>query len=433
MAEQYSTPADWRNNMKLHSNTNSWFALTSPGLVRNKLDWMLCTFHRFALAVLFSGLLSISVSAHAFSASVVYQPMVSGGLAAGQPFEAWIVLDKPLEPNAHGYSLPAGATIRFTFARAFTPRSGVRPEAVLLYGWPQRAIPVKFVTALDPQDPRTVVITLLEPLDAAPPDKPGLKAIHLRTGELNPSQGGNYPIDIQFISTGELTGTATAVARITDRPVPVVAAYNQLHDSRNENWQHVSPGETAAIPIDLLVTLPGNARSSVTLLPATDGSLVVISDEEPIGTIKARGAPVTLKPMSFGPGFSRLGIVRFQATAGMMPGTVEIDAQLTGGPTYTLHLIVDTMPRVSKSGRGSGEGEILSIDKEAGEMTVKHGPIAELDMSAMTMMFRVNNPTILDRLKVGDRIRFVTEKINGAYVLLSTDRASNRLGSSIAP
>jgi len=40
---------------------------------------------------------------------------------------------------------------------------------------------------------------------------------------------------------------------------------------------------------------------------------------------------VTFKPEPFGPGFARLGIVRFYVTGGSMPGTAEIEAQLQAG------------------------------------------------------------------------------------------------------
>jgi hypothetical protein len=292
----------------------------------------------FALVI---GLFLGTGSAHALSATVGYQPMVSTGLAAGQRFEAWIVLDKSLEPTKPGYAVPSGATFRIKFPKSFTALADVKPEAVFLYGWPQKGIPVKFDVALDPQDPRTIVITFLQPIEAGPADKPGLKAIHLRTGELNPSRAGNYPIEIQFTNAGELTGATTAIAPITTAPVPNVAAYNQLHDGRNEDWQHVKRGETASIPIDLLVTLPQQSRSSVSLHSSTNGVLEILSDERPIGTITTDGVQLILKPENFGPGFARLGIMRFRATAGTIPGTVEINAQLTGGQTYTLHLIVE--------------------------------------------------------------------------------------------
>jgi hypothetical protein len=77
------------------------------------------------------------------------------------------------------------------------------------------------------------------------------------------------------------------------------------------------------------------------LRPVTGGNLEILSDEVPIGTVTQHGVPVTLKLESFGPGFARLGIVRFNVTGGLAPGLVEIDAQLQGGPRYTLHVVVE--------------------------------------------------------------------------------------------
>lgn len=59
------------------------------------------------------------------------------------------------------------------------------------------------------------------------------------------------------------------------------------------------------------------------------------------------------------------------------------------------------------------DGEVKKVDKSAGKITLKHGPLATLEMPAMTMVFRVKDPAMLDQLKVGDRIRFAAEKVGG--------------------
>jgi hypothetical protein len=285
--------------------------------------------------------LATTVMAGPPRATIEYQPMTSQGLAAGYPFEAWVVFDKSSNPAEPGYALPAGATFRFTFPQAFTPQPDTHPESVLLYDWPQKAAPVPFSVGLDPTDPSTIILKLKEAFPVGPPERPGLKAIHLRMGPLNPMQEGDYPITIMISDAGELFGTTQAVAHITSKPVPVVAAYNQLHDGRNEDWQHVKAGQTAPLPIDLLITLPDKARSSMELHPANGGSLEILSDGVAIGTITRRGVPITFKPESFGPGYARLGIVRFYVTGGSVSGLAEIDAQLQGGPLYTLHVFVE--------------------------------------------------------------------------------------------
>jgi hypothetical protein len=274
------------------------------------------------------------------AATVAYQPMVSTGLAAQNPFEAWFVFDKSSDPTVPGYAVPAGATIRFTFPAEFTPKPGPL-GAVMLHGWSQGPIDVKFKTAVDSKDPRTIVVHLDEAIAAGPPERPGLKAIHLRTGEINPPKAGDYPITIQFIDAGPLSGTTTAVAHITAKPVPNIAAYNQLHHGKNQDWQRVKTGAATPLPIDFLVTLPDEARSFVSLKAATDGSLAILSDGKQIGSIRTKGVPITLTPQIFGPGYARLGIVEVHPKAGTTPGTAQIVAALEGGTEYVINLVVE--------------------------------------------------------------------------------------------
>jgi len=59
------------------------------------------------------------------------------------------------------------------------------------------------------------------------------------------------------------------------------------------------------------------------------------------------------------------------------------------------------------------DGEIKKVDKESGKVTIKHGEIKNLDMPPMTMVFRIKDPALLDTLKVGDKINFVADNING--------------------
>ncbi|MFM9884376.1 MAG: copper-binding protein [Burkholderiales bacterium] len=69
------------------------------------------------------------------------------------------------------------------------------------------------------------------------------------------------------------------------------------------------------------------------------------------------------------------------------------------------------------------DGEVRKVDKDASKVTIKHGPIANLDMPAMTMVFRVSDPAVLDQLKSGDKIRFSAEKVQGAYTVMKVEPA----------
>lgn len=59
------------------------------------------------------------------------------------------------------------------------------------------------------------------------------------------------------------------------------------------------------------------------------------------------------------------------------------------------------------------EGEIRKIDKAGKKITLKHGPIPNIDMPAMTMVFAVKDPALLDRAKPGQKVKFQAEMISG--------------------
>ena len=63
------------------------------------------------------------------------------------------------------------------------------------------------------------------------------------------------------------------------------------------------------------------------------------------------------------------------------------------------------------------DGEIRKVDKDAKKITIRHSPIVNLDMPAMTMVFQVKDPAMLDQVKAGDKVKFVAEKAGGAYTV----------------
>ena len=63
------------------------------------------------------------------------------------------------------------------------------------------------------------------------------------------------------------------------------------------------------------------------------------------------------------------------------------------------------------------DGEVRKIEKEAGKLTLRHGEVKNLDMRAMTMAWKLKDPAMLDNLKVGDKILFTAEKLNGQFTI----------------
>jgi Cu(I)/Ag(I) efflux system periplasmic protein CusF len=71
----------------------------------------------------------------------------------------------------------------------------------------------------------------------------------------------------------------------------------------------------------------------------------------------------------------------------------------------------------------AADGEVRKIDPDTGKITLKHGPIKNLDMDSMTMVFRVADPAMLKGLKTGDRVKFAADRVNGQITIINLERA----------
>ena len=69
------------------------------------------------------------------------------------------------------------------------------------------------------------------------------------------------------------------------------------------------------------------------------------------------------------------------------------------------------------------EGEVRKVDKDAKKITIKHEPIQSLDMPAMTMVFQVKEPAMLEQVKAGDKVKFEAEKLGGAFTVTKIEQA----------
>jgi Cu/Ag efflux protein CusF len=69
------------------------------------------------------------------------------------------------------------------------------------------------------------------------------------------------------------------------------------------------------------------------------------------------------------------------------------------------------------------EGQVTKIDVQAGKITLRHGPIKKFDMDGMTMVFRVQDTGMLKQVKVGDKVRFEADKIDGQFTVIKMQKA----------
>ena len=72
------------------------------------------------------------------------------------------------------------------------------------------------------------------------------------------------------------------------------------------------------------------------------------------------------------------------------------------------------------------QGEVRRLDMQNGKVTIRHGEIRALDMPPMTMVFLAQPKSILQGLKVGDKIRFLAADDNGVYVVRKIEPDSSR-------
>ena len=69
-------------------------------------------------------------------------------------------------------------------------------------------------------------------------------------------------------------------------------------------------------------------------------------------------------------------------------------------------------------------GEIVRINAAEGKVSLRHGPIPNLDMDAMSgMVFPLADPAMLAGLKPGDRVVFEVERINGRITVTKISKA----------
>lgn len=67
------------------------------------------------------------------------------------------------------------------------------------------------------------------------------------------------------------------------------------------------------------------------------------------------------------------------------------------------------------------DAEVRRIDRDAGKVTLRHGPIPNLDMPPMTMVFVAKDKALLDGLKAGDKVRFRAVEDRGTYVVTTIE------------
>lgn len=71
---------------------------------------------------------------------------------------------------------------------------------------------------------------------------------------------------------------------------------------------------------------------------------------------------------------------------------------------------------VAQAQEASASGEVRRLDAEAGKITIKHGEISDLELPAMTLVYKID-PALLANIKPGDKVKFTAKRDGGDYVV----------------
>lgn len=84
-------------------------------------------------------------------------------------------------------------------------------------------------------------------------------------------------------------------------------------------------------------------------------------------------------------------------------------------------------PAIAQASKlGTNEGEVMQIYRESGEIAIRHGPLPELSMDPMSMVFVVADTALLRRVRKGDRVKFKAGLHNGRFAVMSIERIAGR-------
>ncbi|NNM73895.1 copper-binding protein [Enterovirga aerilata] len=69
------------------------------------------------------------------------------------------------------------------------------------------------------------------------------------------------------------------------------------------------------------------------------------------------------------------------------------------------------------------KGKVTKVDAAAEKISIDHERIPNLDMDAMTMVFRAGDKAMLKQVKTGDRVQFTAARVNGQITVTKIQKA----------
>lgn len=93
-------------------------------------------------------------------------------------------------------------------------------------------------------------------------------------------------------------------------------------------------------------------------------------------------------------------------------------------PAYAQHAGHHGAAKPTAAAAGeAADGEVRRVDKARGTVLLRHGEIRSVNMGAMTMSFKLKEPSMADQLQVGDKIKFTVEQKGEELIVTSIRKA----------
>lgn len=108
--------------------------------------------------------------------------------------------------------------------------------------------------------------------------------------------------------------------------------------------------------------------------------------------------------------FTQAGKVAF---ACLHPG--HYDAGMKG------QVVVTTSQASVAQALPMADAQVRKIDLDAKTITLRHSEIKNLGMPGMSMVFQMKDPALLETVKVGDKVKFTADKVNGVLTVISIE------------
>lgn len=98
-------------------------------------------------------------------------------------------------------------------------------------------------------------------------------------------------------------------------------------------------------------------------------------------------------------------------------GTFEFACLIPGHYEAGMHSSIQVSAAEVTAQAVYTKGVVKRVNAKSGKVTIIHEALTNLGMPAMTMVFRVSEDAMLERMKAGDEIEFVAERVKGKLVI----------------